>query len=153
MPGTRSASPSPALRFAVTREVDRDSLAIDPYDQCRMREPVIRGVGLVGSLAYAAVVAWLYASQPQTMAQVTGGFASIVGAYEIDPRAFADGLLFGQGLAAINKAIAAASGGRLVVDDPDLQMHSADELRAELQRGITRDMSDFNPMRIFRARK
>jgi len=201
MPGTRSASPSPELRFAVTREVDRDSLAIDPYDRCRMREPVIRGVGLVGSLAYAAVVAWLYASQPQTMAQVTGGFASIVGAYEIDPRAFADGLqffrrdqfvearaallradpaerdpkvqfyiayafyrqgwgrlyndevLFGQGLAAINKAIAAASGGRLVVDDPDLQMHSADELRAELQRGITRDMSDFNPMRIFRARK
>ncbi|HEX9367684.1 MAG TPA: hypothetical protein VF921_13730 [Vicinamibacterales bacterium] len=166
-----------------------------------MREPVIRGAGLVTSLAYAAVVAWLYATQPQTVAQVTGGFASIVGAYTVDPQAMADGLtffrrdqfvearaalsradpaerdpraqfyiayayyrqgwgrlynddaLFAKGLSAIDKAIAAAPGGRLVVEDPALQMHSADELRAELQRGITREWSDFNPMRVFRARK
>jgi hypothetical protein len=32
-------------------------------------------------------------------------------------------------------------------------MKSADELRAELQRGITRDASDFNPLRVFEARK
>jgi len=166
-----------------------------------MREPVIRGVGLVASLAYAAAVAWLYATQPQTVAQVTGGFAAIVGAYQVDAVALADGLrffrggqfaearaalaradpaerdphvqfyiayayyregwgrlynddaLFGKGLAAVDKAIALAPGGRLVVDDPDLQMHSADELRAELQRGMTRDASDFNPLRVFRARK
>src|SRR5258708_35076182 len=90
MRGTRSASLSPELRFAVTREVDRDSLAIDPYDQCRMREPVIRGVGLVGSLAYAAVVAWLYGSQPQTMAQATGGFPSTGRPYETAAPGFAD---------------------------------------------------------------
>ena len=62
-------------------------------------------------------------------------------------------MLFGKGLAAADKAIALAPGGRVVVDDPDLQMHSADELRAELQRGLTRDASDFNPMRVFKARK
>jgi hypothetical protein len=32
-------------------------------------------------------------------------------------------------------------------------MHSADELRAELQRGLTRDVSDLNPMRLFRKRR
>jgi hypothetical protein len=62
-----------------------------------MREPVVRGVGLVASLGYAAVVAWLYATQPQNVAQVTGGFASIVGAYNVDPQSFADGLRFFRG--------------------------------------------------------
>ena len=166
-----------------------------------MREPAIRGAGLVLAIGYAGVIAWLYASQPQTVAQVTGGFASMVGAYRIDAQAFDDGLrffrrdqfpearaafsradsaerdartqfyiayayyregwgrvynddvLFGRGLVAVDKAIAVAPGGRLMVDDPNLQMRSADELRAELQRGVTRDASDFNPMKIFRARK
>jgi hypothetical protein len=166
-----------------------------------MREPVVRGAGLLASMAYAAMVAWLYATQPQTVAQVTGGFSSIVGTYKVDPQAFADGLrffranqfaearaallradpaerdpqvqfyvayayyregwgrlysddvLFGKGLAAVDKAIALAPGGRLVVDDPDLQMQSADELRAELQRGLVRDASDFNPLRVLGKRK
>jgi hypothetical protein len=61
--------------------------------------------------------------------------------------------LFAPGLVAVNKAIALAPGGRLMVDDPDLQMHSADELKAELERGLTRDASDFNPLRVFRKRK
>ena len=166
-----------------------------------MREPAIRGAGLVLAIVYAGVIAWLYASQPQTVAQVTGGFASMVGAYRIDAQAFDDGLkffrhdqfpearsafaradsaerdartqfyiaysyyregwgrvynddvLFGRGIVAVDKAIAVAPGGRLVVDDPDLRMHSADELRAELQRGVTREASDFNPLKVFRTRK
>ena len=61
--------------------------------------------------------------------------------------------LFTSGLAAVNKAIAVAPSGRLVVDDPDLQMHTADELKAELERGLQRDISDFNPLRVFRKRK
>jgi hypothetical protein len=32
-------------------------------------------------------------------------------------------------------------------------MHSADELRAELQRGMTTEPSDFNPLRVLRKRK
>jgi hypothetical protein len=166
-----------------------------------MSEPVTRAIGLAVSLTYAAVIAWLYATQPQTMAQVTGGFASIAGVYKVEPQAFADGLrffragqfpearaallradpaerdaqvqfyiaysfyrqgwgrlysddaLFTKGIAAVDKAIALAPAGRLVVDDADLQMHSADELRAELQRGVTRDASDFNPLRVFGTRK
>ena len=166
-----------------------------------MREPIVRSAGLAGSLAYAAAIGWLYITQPQTAAQVTGGLASIVGAYRIDQQAFDDGLrffrqdqfveartafgradpaerdprtqfyiayayyrqgwgrvynddaLFARGLAAVDKAIAAAPDGRLVVDDANLLMHSADELRAELQRGVTREASDLNPLKVFRARK
>lgn len=166
-----------------------------------MNEPAVRGIGLAATTLYAVAIAWLYATQPQTMAQVTGGLTSAIGVYRIDQQAFDDGLrffragqypearaafaradaaerdartqfyiaysyyrqgwgrvynddaLFTQGLAAVDKAIALAPGGRLVVDDSDLQMRSADELRAELQRGLTRDASDLNPLRIFRARK
>lgn len=166
-----------------------------------MKESVVRGVGLGASLLYATAIVWLYVSQPQTVAQVTGGLASMVGAYEIDRQAFDDGLrffrreqysearaafaradraerdartqfyiaysyyregwgrvynddaLFARGLAAVDKAIALAPGGRLVVDDVDLQMRSADELRAELQRGLTREAADFNPLKVFRSRK
>ena len=68
-------------------------------------------------------------------------------------RVYNDDVLFTAGLAAVDKAIAAAPNGRVVVDDPDLQMHSADELRAELQRGVTREPSDLNPLKVFRTRK
>ena len=64
-----------------------------------------------------------------------------------------DDRLFAEGLKAVDRAIALAPQHRLVVEDPDLGMHSADELRAELQRGLTRDASDLNPLRLFRARK
>ena len=162
---------------------------------------MVRGIGLAATLAYTAAIAWLYATQPQTIAHVTGGLTAVIGAYRIDQQAFDDGLrffragkypearasfgradaaerdartqfyiaysyyrqgwgrvynddaLFASGVTAVDKAIALAPGGRLVVDDPDLQMRSADELRAELQRGLTRDASDFNPLRVFRPRK
>lgn len=162
---------------------------------------VIRALGLILSLGYATVIVWLYAAQPQTMAEVTGGLASQVGVYRIDEQAFADGLaffrrdafiearaafaradpaqrdartqfyiaysfyrqgwgrvyndnaLFAQGLIAVDRAIAAAPDHRLVVDDATLGMRTADELRAELQRGLTRDLSDLNPLRVLRTRK
>jgi hypothetical protein len=166
-----------------------------------MREPVVRAAGIALAIGYAAAIGWLYARQPQTLAQVTGGIASVVGAYRIDQQAFDDGLrffrkdqfvearaafaradpaerdaptqfymayayyrqgwgrvynddeLFTRGLATVDKAIALAPGGRLVVDDPDLLMRSADELRAELQSGLTREAADFNPLKVFRTRK
>jgi hypothetical protein len=68
-------------------------------------------------------------------------------------RVYSDNDLFAQGLAAVDRAIALAPDHRLVVDDPQLGMHSADELRAELQRGLTRELSDFNPLKVFRHRK
>ena len=66
---------------------------------------------------------------------------------------YQDDALFEQGLERIDKAIALAPGGRLVVEDPELAIHNADELRAEFVEGLRTDPSDFNPMRVFRKRK
>jgi tetratricopeptide (TPR) repeat protein len=153
------------------------------------------------SLAYAGVIVWLYSTQPQNIAQVTGGLAAGIGAYQIDPQAFTDGLaffrkdqfdearsaleradpaqrdartqfyiaysyyrqgwgrvyhddeLFKKGLERIERAIAAAPDRRIVVEDAGLEMRSGDELKAELERGLRRDASDFNPLKLFRERK
>jgi hypothetical protein len=167
----------------------------------RVSDTVVRAIGLSATAVYGAFVVWLFASQPRTLAEVTGGVAAQVGAYRIDEPALAAGLaffrrdqfvearsafaradpaerdartqfyvaysyyrqgwgriynddeLFRQGLASVDRAIAVAPGGRVVVDDPDLQMHSSDELRAELERGLTRELSDLNPLRVLRERK
>ena len=68
-------------------------------------------------------------------------------------RVYQDNELFKRGLAHADKAIALSPGGRLVVEDPELYMHNADELRAELAEGLRVEASDFNPMRMFRQRK
>jgi hypothetical protein len=68
-------------------------------------------------------------------------------------RVYNDDVLFKEGLDAINRAIAAAPGGRIVIDDATLGMRTSDELKAELERGLTRDASDFNPLRWLRERK
>ena len=160
-----------------------------------------RGAGLIFSIAYGALVVWLYAAQPQTVGEVTGGLASSVGAYQVDARAMADGLaffrrdqfeearaafaradparrdatvqfyvaysyyrqgwgrvysddaLFASGVEAVDRAIALAPGGRLVVEDTNLLMKSADELKAELERGRRRELSDYNPLRVLESRK
>jgi len=162
---------------------------------------MVRALGLTVSAAYAALIVWLYAAQPQTVGEVTGGLTSSIGAYRVDQQSFEDGLaffrkdqfaesraafgradpagrdartqfyiaygfyrqgwgrvydddaLFREGLAAVDRAIALAPNQRLVVDDPQLGMRSADELRAELVRGVTRDASDLNPLRVFDKRK
>jgi hypothetical protein len=68
-------------------------------------------------------------------------------------RVYSDDTLFAQGLEAVTRASALAPGGRLRVDDPGLDMKTADELRAELERGLKRDASDFNPLRVMRQRR
>jgi hypothetical protein len=68
-------------------------------------------------------------------------------------RLYHDDALYAEGLAAVDRAIALAPGGRLVVDDENLQMRTGEELKAELEAGRRRDASDFNPMRVFRERK
>lgn len=166
-----------------------------------MNDTAVRGTGLALTIGYAVLIGWLYARQPATFAEVTGGLSSAVGAYRIDQQAFDDGLqyfrndqfvearaaferadparrdaltqfyiayafyrqgwgriysddeLYAQGLDAVNRAIALAPGGRLVVDRPGQQIRTADELKAELEAGLRRDTSDFNPMRVFRERK
>jgi hypothetical protein len=68
-------------------------------------------------------------------------------------RVYNDDALFKEGLQAVERAIALAPGQRLVVDDAQLGIRTGDELRAELQRGLTREASDFNPLRLLRPRK
>jgi hypothetical protein len=68
-------------------------------------------------------------------------------------RVYSDDTLFAQGLEAVNRAVTLAPGGLLRVDDAALDMKSADELKAELERGLTRDASDFNPLRVLRQRR
>ena len=68
-------------------------------------------------------------------------------------RVYNDDALFARGLEAVDRAIAVAPQGRVAVDDPDLQLRSADELKAELQAGLRRDASDLNPLKVFRQRK
>ena len=157
------------------------------------------GLGL--TIVYAALIGWLFARQPQTVAQITGGLAATIGVYSVDQQAFADGVrffrndqfvearmafaradpalrdastqfyiaysfyrqgwgrlyhddvLYADGVAAVDRAIALAPGGRLVVDDDNLQMRTGEELKAELEAGRRREASDYNPMRVFRERK
>jgi hypothetical protein len=164
-------------------------------------ETTTRALGLGLVVAYTALIGWLYARQPQTFAQVTGGLSAVVGAYTVDEQAFADALrffrndqfaearlaferadpavrdarvqfyiaysyyrqgwgrtyhddrLYAEGLEAIDRAVALAPRGRLVVDDPSLAMHTAEEVKGELEAGLRLDASDLNPMRVLRTRK
>jgi hypothetical protein len=68
-------------------------------------------------------------------------------------RTYRDDALYRQGLEAVDRAIALAPGRRLIVEDGTLAMQSADELRAELEAGLSRTASDMNPLRLFEPRK
>ena len=68
-------------------------------------------------------------------------------------RVYYDNGLYTQGLEAINRAINLAPNGVLAVDDPDLQMHTAAELKTELEQGTETSWKDLNPLKLFRQRK
>ena len=59
-----------------------------------MRETTTRAAGLGLAVVYGTLIGWLYARQPQTIAQVTGGLSATIGAYRIDEQGFTDGLRF-----------------------------------------------------------
>jgi hypothetical protein len=68
-------------------------------------------------------------------------------------RVYYDNDLFKQGIEAANRAISFAPNGVLNVDDPDLQIHTAAELKTELEQGTERSWNDLNPAELFRKRK
>jgi hypothetical protein len=68
-------------------------------------------------------------------------------------RVYYDRTLFSEGLTAVNRTIDLNQGGTLVVDDPNLQMHTPAELKAELEQGIEKRWEDLNPLKLFRQRK
>jgi len=68
-------------------------------------------------------------------------------------RVYYDNALFKQGLEAVNRASNLTPNGSLVVDDPNLQMHTAAELKSELEQGTETGWKDLNPLKLFRQRK
>jgi hypothetical protein len=68
-------------------------------------------------------------------------------------RVYFDQDLFRQGLDVANLATTLAAQQNFTVDDPNLQMHSLSELKAELQQGTERTWSDLNPLKVMRTRK
>lgn len=68
-------------------------------------------------------------------------------------RVYSDDDLYKQGLEAVSRVFALVPDGSFTVDDPDLQMRTAAELKAELEQGTERSLSDLNPFKVFRTRK
>lgn len=67
-------------------------------------------------------------------------------------RVYSDDDLYRQGLEALTRARALAPGGTIRVDDDNLRLKTAEELQAEFERGLTRELSDLNPARLLRER-
>ena len=166
-----------------------------------LQSRIIQVVGLGFTIAYAAFIVWIYATEPRTLKDLTTSAEVAAGTYEInqekfnsalslfrreqfrtardewqraDPaqrdartqfyiaysfyregwgRIYFDQELFKQGVDAVNRAIALSPAGPLTVDDPDLQMHTAAELKTELEQGLERNWSDVNPLNVLRTRK
>ena len=166
-----------------------------------MQSKIIQIAGCALTIAYAAFIVWIYATEPRTLREVATSAEVASGTYQInqekfnsaldlfrreqfraardewqaaDPaqgdartqfyiaysfyregwgRVYYDQELFKQGLEAVNRAIALASTSPLTVDDPNLRMHSAAELKTELEQGTERSWSDVNPLKVLRTRK
>jgi len=58
------------------------------------RDHIVRSAGLVGAIAYAALIAWLLVTQPRTVASLGGELAASVGLYKVDRASFDEGLRF-----------------------------------------------------------
>jgi len=67
-------------------------------------------------------------------------------------RVYYDQALFKQGVEAVNRSIA-LSPVPLTIADENLQMHTAAELKAELEQGTERNWGDVNPLKVLRTRK
>ena len=162
---------------------------------------IIQVAGLAFTIAYAAFILWVYATEPRSFKEVTTSAEVAAGTYEInqdkfnsainlfrreqfraarnewqqaDPaqrdartqfyiaysfyregwgRIYFDEELFKQGVEAVNRALALSPTSPLTIDDPDLQMHTAAELKAELEQGLERSWGDVNPLKVLRTRK
>ena len=166
-----------------------------------MRERLIQWIGIAWTILYAALVLWLYAAAPRSVAEVRTQASVAAGTYEVDRahfdagrelflreqyaaaraeweradparrdartqfyiaysfyrqgwgRVYSDDALFRQGLDAADRAVALSPDEPLSVEDPELKIHAAAELRAEIEKGLERTADDFNPLKVFRERK
>ncbi|GAC1399178.1 MAG: hypothetical protein NVSMB56_14120 [Pyrinomonadaceae bacterium] len=165
------------------------------------RANLIRTLGIIWTLLYAAFIIWLYATQPATFQAITTQASLTAGTYEINQQAFDSALdsfrreqfavarnefiradparhdartqfyiaytfyreawgrvrsdenLMKQGLDAANLAINLAPNGVLKIDDPNLQLHTAAELKTELEHESVNTWSDYNPLKVLRRER
>src|SRR5688572_1409926 len=165
-----------------------------------MRQKAVQVLGLAITFLYAALIVWLYATEPRSFKEVATGAQVATGTYQVDQakfnaalalfhreqfraardewqradpaqsdpktqfyiayafyregwgRVYYDQNLFKQGLEAVNRAIT-LSPVPLTVHDENLQMRTAAELKAELEQGTERSLSDLNPVEAMRKRK
>lgn len=68
-------------------------------------------------------------------------------------RLYSDDALFKKGLETVNRAISLSPDGALTIEDDNLQMHTAAELKAELEQGTERSLDDLNPFKVLNKRK
>jgi hypothetical protein len=68
-------------------------------------------------------------------------------------RVYYDQNLIKQGLETVNRAIGLSPNGSLTVDDSNLQMHTAAELKTELEQATEQSWADLNPLKVLRTRK
>ena len=166
-----------------------------------MKSRLTQVASLALTIAYAAFIIWIYATEPRSLKEVATGAEVAAGTYQInqekfdaghslflreqfraardewqqaDPaqgdartqfyiaysfyregwgRVYNDQDLFKQGLEAANRAANLAANASLTVADPNLQMHTVAELKAELEQGVERSWSDVNPLKVLRTRK
>jgi hypothetical protein len=64
-----------------------------------------------------------------------------------------DDTLYRRGLEAVGLALSLSPDGALRVEDPNLGMKTAAELKAELEKGATRTWEDFNPLKVLEPRR
>jgi hypothetical protein len=67
-------------------------------------------------------------------------------------RAYSDDTLYKAGFEALEQGRRVSPTHTIEVSDPDLKLHTSEELAAEFQRGLTRELSDLNPARLWRER-
>ena len=165
-----------------------------------MQVRIIQLAGLGFTIAFAAFIIWIYATEPRSFSEVKTNTRVAAGIYEVNQEKFNNGLelfhhdqfraardvwasadpgqqdprtqfyvgyafyregwgrvyydqdLFKQGLEAVNRAIALAP-EPLKVPDENLQLHTAAELKTELEQGTERTWGDVNPLKVMRQRK
>ena len=166
-----------------------------------MQFKIIQVAGLALTIVYAAIIIWIYATEPRSFREVATSAEVAAGTYQIDQvkfntavdlfrreqfraardewqradpaqgdartqfyiaysfyregwgRVYFDQELFKRGLEAVNRAISLSAAAPLMVDDPNLRMHTAAELKTELEQGTERSWSDVNPLKVLRTRK
>ena len=82
-----------AIGSGTSRDSTASSTSRTAYN-ARVKDAAVRVAGLLVTVLYAGFITWVYANQPRTVAQLTGGMAASVGAYEVDRASFNQGLQF-----------------------------------------------------------